>query len=131
MNWGACEHCGAVYRHARPEQRFCSSSCARLFRYHGREMDDGTLRAVVMRCARFILYCGDSRGVTERVLADRVDAFRDLDADDRFRAMVLICKEPGIASLSEADGTSRGSFRFWPKCYAPLNAFTYTDPLAP
>lgn len=94
-------------------------------------MPDLALESIVKRCARFVLICGDSRGVTERVLADRVDAFRDLESDDRFRTMVLICKEPGIASASEPDGTSRGSFRFWPKCYAPLNAFIYTDPNAP
>lgn len=94
-------------------------------------MDDGTLRPVVLRCARFIVHCGDSRGVNERALSERVDAFRDLDSDDRFRVMVLICREPGIASASEPDGTARGSFRFWPKCYAPLNAFIYTDPNAP
>lgn len=94
-------------------------------------MDEKGLRAVVARCARFIMYCGDSRGVSESVLVERVGAFADLDKDERFRVMVLTCKEPGIAFQGVSDGTSRGSFRFWPRCYAPNEASRYRDPKVP
>lgn len=28
-NWRECEHCGEIYNAERPEQRFCSRSCAK------------------------------------------------------------------------------------------------------
>lgn len=94
-------------------------------------MDDVELDKYAARCARFITFAGDVKGVSERVLRERIAGFDALGSDDRFRVLVRVCKKPGIASKPEWDGTSRGTFRFWPRCYAPSDAAVQRNPNAP
>ena len=111
-----CERCGTLYQRDnwRHEQRFCSRTCARL---KGTEIVD-PMQPMADRCSRFVLNCGDKRGVTPRDLSRYIgDDYRKLCDDDRFRVHVLICKTPGIAFAAEDE-----EFRYWPRAVAPEGA---------
>lgn len=112
-----CQRCGALYRKREATHRFCSLRCSRLFIYHGPIMSD-SLHDLATRCAKFIMACGDKRGVTPAELARFIgDDYRNLADDERFRVNVLICKVPGIAFAAVHD-----EFRFWPRAVAPEEA---------
>lgn len=93
-------------------------------------MTDHELRAVVDRCARFIEYCGDARGVLSEHLAERIDAYRDLDYGERFRVQVLLCQHPSLACTTEMTDPilQITRFRFFPRRIAPAGAYSAPRP---
>lgn len=75
------------------------------------------LKAIAERCARFITFCGDERGVPQNVLARYVDAYRDAGLAEREDVHEILAKTPGIAWINRTEG-----WRFWPRAKAPEEA---------
>ena len=85
-------------------------------------LSDDALAPVVANCARHVLRHAH-RGVSALELREQFAELRRLDARDRFRVHVLLCKEPELAVV--VDGHQR--VYFYGRREAPAGAFNVIE----